>query len=306
MRAFVAVTDNDWFRFLRRQPGLEEVNFWQPGGGRDFRVLDPGQPLLFKLHYPENAIAGGGFLATSSRLPVSIAWDTFGIKNGAASLADMRLLVGRNRHRTLEATEDHEIGCIILTDPFFLDQRHWLPVPADFAKNIVTGKTYDLRSPAGRALWEAVLAARGLQSARAAESVASPSYGEPTLFRPRLGQGGFRVRVTDAYGRRCSITGERTLPVLEAAHIRPLSASGLHRVDNGLLLRSDIHTLFDRSYVTVTPDRRFRVSQRLKADWENGRVYYELDRREILCPKDEADRPSRQELEWHADTVFLD
>lgn len=56
-----------------------------------------------------------------------------------------------------------------------------------------------------------------------------------------LGQGGFQILVTDAYTRRCTITGERTLPALEAHHIRPFSEEGPHRTDNGLLLRSDWH-----------------------------------------------------------------
>ena len=137
--------------------------------------------------------------------------------------------------------------------------------------------------------------------------VAGPTqmYGDPVLVRPRLGQGAFRVLVTDTYQRQCAITGEKTLVVLEAAHIRPISAAGQHRVDNGLLMRSDIHTLFDRGYVTVTPDSRFRVSKRLRDDWQNGKVYYELQGGEIWTPKNLTDRPSRSELEWHADTVFL-
>jgi hypothetical protein len=49
--------------------------------------------------------------------------------------------------------------------------------------------------------------------------VASPAFGKPVLIAPRLGQGAFRLQVTDAYGRRCAVTGERTLPALEAAHI---------------------------------------------------------------------------------------
>ena len=51
--------------------------------------------------------------------------------------------------------------------------------------------------------------------------------------------------MTDAYERRCAVTGEKTLPVLEAAHIRPYALLGPHRVNNGLLLRSDLHKLFD-------------------------------------------------------------
>ena len=82
------------------------------------------------------------------------------------------------------------------------------------------------------------------------------------------GQGIFRIGVTDAYDRACAVTTEHSLPVLEAAHIRPYSEGGEHRVSNGLLLRSDIHRLFDKGYVTVTPDYRFLLSQRLKQDFE--------------------------------------
>ncbi len=82
MKAYVAVTDNDWFRFLRDRSPLDEVNFWQPGGSRLFKTLSIGQPFLFKLHYPENFIAGGGFFAHASLLDSRMAWDAFGEKNG--------------------------------------------------------------------------------------------------------------------------------------------------------------------------------------------------------------------------------
>ena len=71
-----------------------------------------------------------------------------------------------------------------------------------------------------------------------AREVAEPvMFGEPYLVRPRLGQGSFRVLVTDTYGRRCAVTGEKALPVLDAAHIRAVREGGQHRLDNGLLLR---------------------------------------------------------------------
>lgn len=62
--------------------------------------------------------------------------------------------------------------------------------------------------------------------------------------------------------RRCAITHERTLPALEAAHIRPYGDVGEHEARNGVLLRRDIHSLFDAGYVTVAPDLRFEVSRR--------------------------------------------
>ncbi|MBK8246980.1 MAG: HNH endonuclease [Gemmatimonadetes bacterium] len=94
------------------------------------------------------------------------------------------------------------------------------------------------------------------------------------------------------------------MPVLEAAHIRPVTSGGLHQLSNGLLLRSDVHKLFDRGYVTVEPSGSFRVSPRLREEWQNGRVYYDLEGRAIRLPTAPEVRPSRELLEWHNDTVF--
>jgi putative restriction endonuclease len=129
-------------------------------------------------------------------------------------------------------------------------------------------------------------------------------YGDPTLVRRRLGQGGFRVLVSDAYSRRCTVTGEKTFPVLEAAHIRPVSKGGEHRVSNGLLLRADIHKLFDLGYVTVSPAGQFRVSSQLREEWQNGLVYYALEKASIRVPESQDLRPDRVLLEWHGDEVF--
>ncbi|MEU9887675.1 hypothetical protein [Sphaerisporangium sp. NPDC051011] len=52
MKAYVGVTDGDWYRFLAARPALAEVNFWRPSGSREFRVLSPGEPFFFKSHHP--------------------------------------------------------------------------------------------------------------------------------------------------------------------------------------------------------------------------------------------------------------
>src|SRR5580704_17643107 len=67
---------------------------------------------------------------------------------------------------------------------------------------------------------------------------------------------GVRVSVTSLYQHRCAVTGERTLPILDAAHIRPYEEGGEHDVTNGLLFRTDIHRLFDKGYVTISNDSR--------------------------------------------------
>lgn len=308
MPAFVGVTDYDWFCYLAARPGIEEVNFWKPGGKQGFAALRPGDPFLFKLHAPRNVIAGGGFFVHFTRLPTSLAWEAFGAGNGASSLSEMRTRIERYR-RSRPTTEDYSIGCILLRQPFFFEESEWIPVPDDWKSNIVQGRTYDLTLSPGRELWEAVTIR--LQQASAAARYGSvvaesqvPRYGLPIEIAPRLGQGIFRVLVTDAYERRCAMTGERTLPVLDAAHIRPFAREGENRVPNGLLLRSDLHRLFDRGYITVTPDYRIHVSRRIKEEFENGRDYYALENREIRLPAAVADHPERDLLEWHAESVF--
>jgi putative restriction endonuclease len=304
VKLFVAVTDNDWFRFLRSQPELDEVNFWQPSGDREFKALQPGEPFLFKLHSPENFVVGGGFFAHSSLLPCSLAWEAFGPKNGTPSLEEMRRRIEKYRRTGPDPRNDYTVGCIILQSPFFFDESEWIPAPSDFSLNIVRGKGYDAEVPAGRALWEQVrMRMQATQVGELAEPQAT-MFGEPVLIRPRLGQGTFRVLITDTYARRCAVTQEKALPVLEAAHIRGVAHGGTHRVDNGLLLRSDIHRLFDSGYVTVTPDHLFKVSRKLKEDFENGEPYVPFHGSSIWLPSEPSSRPRREFLEWHADTVF--
>jgi len=298
---WVAVTDSDWFSFLReRQP--EEVNFWQPGGGRTFKVLAPGEPFLFKLHSPRNFIVGGGFFVRNSALPCSLAWEAFGANNGVADMRDFLRRIRKYRRSEVQTpSPDPVIGCNVLAEPFFWAEEDWIPVPADWSPNIVQGKTYASDQVLGAELWAEVQ--QRLSGARVQEPV--PRYSAEFLTRARLGQGAFRVLVTDAYQRRCAITGERTLPVLEAAHIRPYSEEGPHRVTNGLLLRSDLHILFDKGYLTVRPDYTVEVSRRIHEEFSNGRDYYAHHGKPlIVLPTEALEQPSREFLRWHNENAF--
>lgn len=304
MRFWVANTDLDWFDYLAAL-APEEVNFWQPNTVRPI-TLPPGAPWLFKLHVRKGGwIVGGGYFAHYTTLTPRFAWDTFKELNGAATFEDFINRITRYSERPIDV-DTTLMGSSVLVQPFFLFREHWIAPPADWSSNLTRGKSYDTEVAEGRRLWDQVLAASAAVQAPlgvAASDGAAP-YGSPALVYPRLGQGAFRVIVTDAYDRRCVVTGERTLPVLEAAHIKPFSLVGKHEVSNGLLLRSDLHTLFDRGYVTVTPDMKLRVSHRIRDEFENGRDYYGLDGREVRLPRDLHQRPSLEALDWHAQTVF--
>ena len=140
MQLYVGVTDYDWYRYLAGlQP--DEINFWQPGGTQSFKALHPGEPFLFKLKAPHNAIAGGGFFVNHTFLPLSVAWETFGKKNG---LPDYWSFADKIKGYRRDQTPNPTIGCIVLTSPFFFEESDWIPLPADWAPQIVQGKTYDM------------------------------------------------------------------------------------------------------------------------------------------------------------------
>lgn len=305
MKLYIGVTDNDWYRYLSRLPNVDEVNFWQPGGSHVFKALKPGELFLFKLKKPYNHVAGGGFFTHSSLLPVSLAWEAFGEKNGAATFQEMRQKIAGLRTEGVEPYEDFQIGCILLQQPFFLPQAEWLPVPSDFHRSLMQGKGFDTDSGTGKDLWDVIQMRFASQAAPQFQvGDGTVMWSNPVLVKQRLGQGAFRILVTDTYQRQCAVTHEKALPALEAAHIQPVTEEGKHRIDNGLLLRSDIHRLFDKGYVTITPDYKFRASRKLKDDFDNGEEYFRLQGATIWVPRDSDSRPKREFLEWHSDTVF--
>ncbi len=303
MRYWLGITDYDWFSFLAARPELPEVNFWQPSAGRRPVTLDSGALFLFKLHASHGGFTvGGGFFAHYSALPVRMTWDTFGIENGAASFEEMVTRISRYRRTKIDIHAD-QVGCLVLVEPFFLEESDWIAPPADWAPNIVQGKGYDSEMGEGAWIWSQLQLALARRKPMEHE-VAEDRYGAPILVQRRLGQGAFRLLVTDAYQRRCAVTGERTLPVLDAAHIRPYAELGPHRLENGILLRKDLHALFDAGYVTVTPSFELRVSRRIREEFENGRDYYALEGSSVRMPLPPAPPPSREYLEWHSATVF--
>jgi putative restriction endonuclease len=304
----VGVTDDTWYRFLAARPAVTEVNFWQPSGAREFHVLAPGEPFFFKTHAPHNKVVGGGFFSDSARLKVSEAWEFFGEANGATTEEEMRARIGRYRRQPTSLGEDPVIGCLFVRDVHFFPDVAAAGPPPGFARNVVQGKSYDLADPSVAPYFAELL---DLLLGGTVEIDLSqpwhrpgPVFGDPRLAPYRLGQRSFQAVVLDAYHRRCAITGTHIPPVLQAAHIRPVTSGGQHRLDNGLLLRSDVHTLFDRGYLGIDPRYRLLVSPRLRQDFSNGDQYYAQAGKVVDLPDHRVDRPGPEFLEWHLDEVF--
>jgi len=298
-RFYVGVTDPSWFNFLSEERMLDEVNFWTPGG-RLIRA-ERGTPFLFKLK-GQKSIGGMGFFSFPERMPIKDAWEFFGRENGVATLEALRRSIAANRANKTADVGDL-IGCLVLFQPLFFATP--IAMPDDWPKNLQGGKYYSMDEPVAQRVWRDVQIALGGLTKPIGRAPFG-GLGEPTLQPTRLGQGAFRKLVLDAYGRRCAVSGEHAVPVLQASHIKPFAEVQQHEVRNGLALRSDIHTLFDQGYVTVSPDYRFDVSEQLREDFDNGEVYYEYARKRptILLPGDPQKLPDREFLAWHGETKF--
>jgi putative restriction endonuclease len=328
MRIVVGVTDNRWATFLRDHNGLTEANFWQPSP-HGFKALAPGEPFLFKTKDPKKfrgvdipgyALVGGGFFDEYVELRVSEAWTIWGAANGVVDEAELAARARSYRSEAdVGADPDPTIGCVILRNIFFAERGQELSEPPNWARNNVTYTGYDLAQPDQRPDTEYVQHAFAALQHGARVDLAwepdlrgitldwqGPRYGPPTLVRPRMGQGHFKRAVGAAYGHRCAITASATYPSLEAAHIRPFADGGEHAVSNGLLLRSDVHGLYDRGYISVDPDLRLRVSPQLREHGWNGVEFYQREEVgfRISEPVGTEHKPNRDALAWHFETRF--
>lgn len=111
----------------------------------------------------------------------------------------------------------------------------------------------------------------------------------------RQGQTTFRESLRKAYEGRCAITGCQLMPILEAAHIHPYKGLHTNVISNGLLLRADVHTLFDLYLIAIdVPAMTIAIAPELTKT-----EYSQLAGKSVFIPANSADRPSVTALEWH-------
>lgn len=316
MKIFIGNTDPDWFQSLVQHEETAEVNFWRPSGRYGtFRAIAPGEMFFFRLRKPISKIVGFGRFTHHTVLPLLMAWETFGTANGCATLADLVRLIARHRREPADRRSalSWEIGCTILTDVHYYPKSDWLDYP--FPSGLIQGKSLEVGSDEGSFIWNHMLTCLERERLVTGElspipdrfSLVAESRAEyvTTIEKERRGQGTFRVMVLDAYHRRCCVTGERTLPVLQAAHIQQYVSAESNHIQNGLALRQDVHTLFDEGYVAVDEEYRFVVSPQLRETYKNGREYYRFHGKQIQLPDDPLLSPSRDAIRWHLENVYV-
>jgi putative restriction endonuclease len=238
-------------------------------------------------------------------LPIQTAWEAFGRGNGVPSLEALRSAIAK--FRTEITSPATNIGTTILLEPVFFPAHLWFDLPPSWSPGIQRGKRYSTENSEGLQLWNRLLETAQRSSVAAVSGFAEEQarFGSPILITPRLGQGAFRILVTEAYGRQCAITDGKVLPALDAAHIKPYGEGGLHAKSNGILLRKDIHSVFDAGYVTISEDFKFSVSKKVKEIFNNGEEYLRLHGKGLRLPDQKTDWPDVDLLRWHNDNRYL-
>lgn len=171
-------------------------------------------------------------------------------------------------------------GCVVLDDQAL--GREWSSLATPGRR----------RSPSGANTGTAGEVASPKSNQDIVRAIAAQALGRP-------GQAKFRKRLLRAYGGYCAATGCGIADALSAAHLLPHAEGGSLRVRNGLLLRADIHLLFDRHLLRLFPDPPAVVlTSRLR-----GTVYESLHHRRLRMPADAQDQPDPEGLRWRWEAV---
>lgn len=294
----VAITSQNWYDFLLGRDCRGGVNFWRPS--KENVRINPGEWFLFKQHSAAGRVMGGAQFLVSELLTIDQAWSRWGVANGCADKnAFLRRLLRLRTSYDAQKLKGHSyIRCLYLSEPVFLDEGNWFDVPGWNPESRQPIRKYDASNPHRSQLQRLIEDSFPAHRLAVKKAIA---LGEK---KDREGQFAFRREIIGNYQGQCAITGEKTEPVLEAAHIEPYARSHNHLPSNGLLFKSDIHRLFDRGLVSVTPDRVFHVSPKIKEEWKNGKYYYQFGGQLIDVPERKELQPDPELLQRHFEKEF--
>ncbi|MBM3456567.1 MAG: HNH endonuclease [Bacteroidetes bacterium] len=285
----ISPTDIEWFKFLRTEGLNSEINFWTPTPWNVSRLAS-GERLYFMLKSPIRKIGGYGQFVEYKNMSVNDAWNKYGFKNGCTSKQE--LIDRLDKYKASNSSDersvtDSEIGCIVLTNAVYFDDDKFLDLDnyeIDFSRFIVKIKYYNEMDPLEIVTQSTVnefeLLPTSLEKLK-----------KSRLLTERKGQGNFRAIITTAYSNKCCITNETTPELLEAAHIQPYFDENSNHVKNGLLLRVDLHKLYDNGLLYIDETFKIHISPEVKSEY-----YQKLNGATIRLPVNNNLHPSIEAL----------
>lgn len=297
----ISPTDYDWFDFLRDADLNSGINFWTPTPW-NIKKMKKGDRLYFMLKAPRRKIGGYGEFSAYKNLSAAQAWDEFGYRNGRPSqdvfFNSIKKYVTKNTIQSgtiFDTTAPaHEIGCVILDNCEFWPDEHFQVISDTkssddkdaivcFEPQIVRIKYYN----------DVVDPFRETSKVNQGFRMISGQRERKQVFAAlRDGQSRFKVKILKIYSNQCCVTGEKIPELMEAAHIQPYVNDCSNHAQNGLLLRVDIHRLYDNNLIFIDRDYRIHVSGFVK-----NPNYRQYDGRRITLPNVTNGYPSVDALE---------
>lgn len=293
MAIVYASTTRSWFDALAALLPAQ-VAFWQPTPARPSRI-QPGERWYFKeLGSPQ--ILGFGEYVGWERLSIGGLFEKYGVATGYVSEAE---LMAAFHFFGSEYAANTEIGNVILEN--FTPFEHPVPLANVGLNDLSVRFVYidgddPVAAYVGGMRTNAAVTQFELRDPEAAKRAASKR-------KVRVGQSAFRRLLMETYGSACAFTGPQLQETLQAAHIQPYVDAESNHVRNGLLLRADIHLLFDLGLLTLTPDLQVQVSKKLKG---RDPTIECLHGTKAVLKSDLGVQPSPEAIVFHRAEIFGD
>lgn len=275
-----------------REKDFKLINFWTPTGWEP-KKINPGDMFYLFLKSPYRKVGGYARYVYSFQLTVRDAWNKFGQANGASDINMMLEQLSSIRGSRID--ENTIIGCIMLQDPVFLPDN-------EFFDSMEIGVEIKQAMQKFKYIKGAEIIRQEYTIDKIDDYILNEEATvEYTLsaHKRRIGQSTFREKLLELY-RKCAVTREDYPLVLEAAHIDPYIGESSNYPQNGLILRSDVHKLFDANLLAIDTNYHVKLSNILA-----GTSYERFENEPIVLPENKNFYPSEDALKRRIEKLFV-
>ncbi len=287
----IAPTDNTWFQFLRDTELNSFVNFWTPTPW-NIKKLNQGERWYFLLKSPIRQLGGFGEFYEYKNLTTNEAWKEFGKRNGCVDKAQFINRIQNYIDKNSESfggksidVNTYQIGCIVLVNCQYWDEEKYLrpeDFQIDFAAQVVKYKYFDQYDPF----------TIQIDGSHNFNLVNEPREDFKREVSQRKGQSEFKGKILKAYENKCCITGEACPELLEAAHLQSYLTESSNHIQNGVLLRVDLHRLYDSGLLFIDSHYIVHISSLIQSI-----TYQQYNGQRISLPDNPNSYPSKESLE---------
>lgn len=296
---------NSWYQVLKTHflaKGSSRMSLFQNDNTLKDAGISPGTLTLFLLNEDnKNYIIGGGYFLFFKLIDTDNYWNTQGVKCGFRSKEELQ------EYLKNEGYDPKNVETLIFDSYFMFTKHERVLIPENFDKEYCNKNCniLSLDDPFGKYINKIVLSKR--EPYIASFGMDWPGiYFATSHFNTRNYYAQFNAKISCIYNNTCALTGTKIEPLVDAVHIKPFSDHKFQDVQNGIMLRTDIHKLFNEGYITFEykkSDLIAIVSKSIKDSFDDS-YYDKYNRKKLHLPEDLNLRPKKELIDWHRENVF--